>query len=141
MSVWICGECTAAYAPDALTCPQCGTNEPIKEAEQLEKEHQEMPKVTVHNGPSNESAEPGQPGYVAPASTEDTNDATVEATEDNGEESEVVDYNDFTVEELKAELKGRERDLALTGNKPELVARLEADDRAQAAAEHDETAE
>lgn len=125
---WICRKCTAAYAVDAPKCPQCGTNDPIKEDEQLAKERDTMPKTTVHNGASDENAEPGQPGHVEPDATEET-DGTAETQETD--ETEAVDYNAFTVDELRAELG--ERKLATSGNKPELVERLAENDRAKAA--------
>jgi len=127
MSTWECRGCTAAYAPGEPRCPQCGTNDPIKEAEQLEKE-QEMAKVTVHGGPSNVDADPGEPGHV-PAEgveVEEGHEAPVEEAVDGEEAAEAVDYNDFTVEELRAELA--DRDLPVSGNKPELVKRLAEDD-------------
>lgn len=46
--------------------------------------------------------------------------------DDEDDEDEVVDYNEWSKEELLGELKDRE--LSLVGNKPELVKRLEEDD-------------
>lgn len=57
MATWECRECTALYAPGAPACPQCGTNDPVKEAEQLQRERELMPKITVHGGPSNDNVE------------------------------------------------------------------------------------
>jgi hypothetical protein len=51
---------------DAPRCPQCGANDPIDEQQQLAREQDEMAKITVHGGPSNQHAEPGDPGYQAP---------------------------------------------------------------------------
>jgi hypothetical protein len=122
MSTWECRGCTAAYAPDAPRCPQCGTDDPIQEAEQLAREN-EMAKITVHGGASNVNAEPGEPGHVE---TEEVEGSTVEAVDEGAEEDEAVDYGDFTVEELRAELA--DRNLPVSGNKPELVKRLAEDD-------------
>lgn len=124
MATWECRECTTAYAPGAPACPQCGTNDPVKEAEQLEKEREQMAKITVHGGPSNADAEPGH------VPDEGVGAETLEVTEEEatevGELPEVVDYNGFTVEDLRAELK--ERKLPTSGTKPELVERLAEDD-------------
>jgi RNA polymerase subunit RPABC4/transcription elongation factor Spt4 len=43
--VWICKGCTARYAVGAPRCPQCQSTEYVEEG-------QDMPKVTVHGGPS-----------------------------------------------------------------------------------------
>ncbi|MGW4525181.1 SAP domain-containing protein [Amycolatopsis sp. NPDC004378] len=140
MSVWICGECTAAYAPGMPTCPQCTANDPIKEDEQLAKERENMPKTTVHNGASDENAEPGQPGYVEPENTEQTGEPGDGGEEPGGDETEAVDYNAFTVDELRAELA--DRDLPVSGNKAELVERLAQNDQDRAkAAETEQGAE
>lgn len=48
------------------------------------------------------------------------------APTDDGDGSDAEDYNTWTVEELKAELKNRE--LPTTGNKADLVAALEEND-------------
>lgn len=74
MALWVCRGCTAAYAPGVPRCPQCGVNDPIEEAEQLEKE-QEMAKITVHGGPTNDDAE------------EPADGAAVEATADEAEQA------------------------------------------------------
>ncbi len=129
MSTWECRSCTAAYAPGAPGCPQCGTNDPIDEAEQLRREN-EMPKITVHSGPSNADAEPGQPGYIEPTDGEQAEETGAEQATDGDVGSEVVDYNDFHVEDLKSELSGR--GLPVSGKKDELVARLTEDDKARA---------
>lgn len=140
MSTWECRGCTAAYAPGAPRCPHCGATDPIKEDEQRARE-QEMAKITVHGGPSDENAEPGQPGYVEPAATEETTEelATGDATEESTEAPEPVDYHDFNVTDLRAELA--ERGLPVSGTKDELVARLEEDDKARADEAEQNTAE
>lgn len=102
MATWECRGCTAAYSVGAPRCPQCGTNDPIKEDEQ-------MAKITVHGGASD-------------ASLEETTTAPAEQHPDGG-------YDTWTVEQLKAELG--ERDLSKTGNKDELIARLEDHDSAK----------
>jgi hypothetical protein len=54
-----------------------------------------------------------------------------ETPEDDVEDEEIEDYNDYKVEELRAELKRRQ--LPADGNKDVLVQRLEEDDEANAA--------
>lgn len=61
MATWQCRACTAAYAPGAPACPQCQANDPVKEAEQLQRELEAMPKITVHGGPSNADTGEGMP--------------------------------------------------------------------------------
>ena len=43
--VWICEDCTARYAVGAPRCPQC-------QSTRYREEGTEMPKVSVHGGPS-----------------------------------------------------------------------------------------
>lgn len=124
MSVWICGECTAAYSVDAPRCPQCGDNQPIKEGEQL------MPKITVHGGASNaDDAEVAAAADETEQNEAQTLEVSPEDAEQEGEPTEVVDYNAFTVDELKAELK--DRGLPVSGKHDELVVRLAEDDGAK----------
>lgn len=66
MSAWECRGCTAVYAVDAPRCPHCGVNDPIDEVEQLRRENEAMPKITVHGGPSNADVEEPTPDVVEP---------------------------------------------------------------------------
>jgi len=102
MSTWECRECTAAYAPGAPACPQCGTNDPIKEAEQLEKEREQMPKITVHGGPSNADAE--EPAEVEAAAVTD------EAEADTAEAAEAVEPGPVEEKPKPASRAGRRKD-------------------------------
>jgi hypothetical protein len=138
MSVWVCRGCGTRYSVDAPRCPQDGVNDPIKEAEQLQRELEAMPKITVHGGPSNADT-----GEGMPEATEPSEKVAAEATTSEAPvvEEETVDYNAFTVDDLKAEIRGRDRNLAVTGSKAELVERLEADDAARAAEAEDAEAE
>jgi hypothetical protein len=45
MALWICTGCTCRYSVGAPRCPQCGSTEHVEEG-------QDMPKITVHGGPS-----------------------------------------------------------------------------------------
>jgi hypothetical protein len=58
MAIWECAECTARYAVGLPECPQCGSTVRVNEKTQPEsEEEQDMPKVTVHGGPSIEGFE------------------------------------------------------------------------------------
>ncbi|MFH8336960.1 hypothetical protein [Streptomyces sp. AM6-12] len=56
MALWECAECTTTYAVGLPKCPQCGSTIRVNEATQPPEE-QDMPKVTVHGGPSIEGHE------------------------------------------------------------------------------------
>lgn len=64
MSLLTCRACTCTYAASVVACPQCGAPETLEE--------REMPKTTVHGGPSNAADLPdltaggivGAPGVV-----------------------------------------------------------------------------
>ena len=53
-----CGKCTAKFAVGLARCPHCGSTNFT--------EDWQMPKNTVHGGPSNATAGPGEPGYMPP---------------------------------------------------------------------------
>lgn len=54
MALLVCTGCTAAYSVGAPRCPQCNGTEYVEEGAE------DMAKITVHGGPSNEAAdEPG----------------------------------------------------------------------------------
>lgn len=94
MALWICRGCTAAYAVGAPACPHCGSTE-------FREDHEEdgMAKITLHGGPSNEHAQPGEVGYIAapeeevdecPGSSSETSskpDETSPKTSDGGPDS------------------------------------------------------
>ena len=75
-----------------------------------------MPKSTVNSGVSNADAAPGELGHIP-----DGGEAAVEG----------LGYDVWTKDELMAELE--ERGLPKSGNKPELIERLDQDDAAKAA--------
>lgn len=64
MALWICLDCSAAYAVGQSRCPNCRSEDYIEEGT--------MPKITVHGGPTND-AEPAIPDddTAAPASPEE----------------------------------------------------------------------
>lgn len=128
MATWFCGECTTEYSVGAPRCPHCQACDPIREEEQLRRENEDMAKITVAAGASNVDAEPGEPGHVPTegVEVEEGQESPAEEAVDGEEAAEAVDYNAFTVEELRAELA--DRDLPVSGNKPELVKRLAEDD-------------
>lgn len=78
-----------------------------------------MPKITVHGGASDARVDVQEPIPVL----------------DETDPDEVVDYSAYTVKELVAEIERRNEagaDLATTGNKGDLVARLVEDDERDA---------
>ena len=83
-----------------------------------------MPKSTVLSGASNADAEPAEP--AAPVG-------------DVNEDGEVAGYETLTKPELQALLEARE--LPKSGNVPDLIERLEADDAEQAKAAEAEAEE
>jgi hypothetical protein len=82
-----------------------------------------MPKSTVNSGVSNADAEPGQPGYIP-------HDEDAEAVDVDGD-GQITGYEAWSKDDLVTELE--ERGLPKSGNKPELIDRLEQDDLAKAA--------
>lgn len=93
-----------------------------------------MPRITVAGGPSNPDALPGETGYIAPPEEADEVRASVEEPAPEAEPEAVEEsYEDWTVEQLKEELG--KRDLAKSGKRDDLVARLRKDDTAQVAEE------
>lgn len=46
MALWVCTGCTSRYSVGAVRCPQCGSTEYVEEGAE------NMPKITVHGGPS-----------------------------------------------------------------------------------------
>ena len=80
-----------------------------------------MPKSTVNSGVSNIDAAPGEPGYMP------EDDAPVDADGDG----QITGYEAWSKDDLVTELE--ERGLPKSGNKPELIERLEQDDLAKEA--------
>lgn len=78
MALWICTDCTSRYSVGAVRCPQCGGSDHVEEG-------QNMPKITVHGGPSIAGAS------VTGGSWSDEGDPDVwpeqPAEEEGGEES------------------------------------------------------
>ena len=90
MSAWICRDCTAAYAVDVPKCPQCGTNNPIKEDEQLRLEQEQgMPKIHVDRPPTIEGADD--------AATAEGVEETVEVPERPDANAKKADWVDYAV--------------------------------------------
>lgn len=121
MATWECAECTTVYSVGAPKCPQCGSTVRVNEQTRPEEE-QDMAKITVHGGPSNAAADEEQGGEDAPVSGESA--ASAEGSPEPG-------YEDWTAEQLKAELD--KRGLPKTGKKDDLAARLREDDTARTA--------
>lgn len=85
MALWTCKRCTASYAVGVARCPQCGSTEHI------EKGAQEMPKVTVHGGPSIADeevvVETENGRELAPASEADPDKVVTDEGDEGGEGS------------------------------------------------------
>jgi hypothetical protein len=58
--LWHCLECTTCYALDLQACPNCGSTN---------REESGMPKITVHEGPTNADEELKWAGTDSSAST------------------------------------------------------------------------
>ncbi|MFE2382203.1 hypothetical protein [Streptomyces misionensis] len=74
MAVWECAECTTTYAVGLPKCPQCGSAIRVNDATQPPEE-QDMPKITVHGGPSIE-------GHVVDPETSEVTPIEPEGGED-----------------------------------------------------------
>lgn len=78
--LWVCAACTTKYSVGAPRCPHCGSTE-------LEDD---MPKITVHGGPSHEGfdGEPevaGAPGTDGPTVDEGAGETAADlGSSDNG---------------------------------------------------------
>lgn len=113
--LWECAECTCRYSVGASACPQCGSTDHYEEGSE------DMPKITVHGGPSN----------VDDPAPENTEVVAVDApAKDSGETvagaGATVNYGDLKVDQLREELSRRGLDYA--GLKADLVERLQASD-------------
>lgn len=131
MSAWECRGCTAVYSVGAPRCPQCGTNDPIKEGEQ-------MAKITVAGGPSDATLEevvPAESGETTGGPLQPLPDVTDDPTLANEEKAAEPDYEKWTVEQLKDQLA--ERGITKSGKHDELVQRLLEDNERRAKAERD----
>lgn len=118
MALWRCRRCTTRFAVGLPYCPQCTSTD-------YEEDGEDVAKNTVHGGPSDQLAEPGQPGYQAPATqaeAEATPVIVVDADADGEEAEEGGALDELTVAELRARL--RARDLPVSGSKDELRDRL-----------------
>lgn len=111
-----------------LVCARCLHEMAVTNTATSDEEGVNVAKTTVHGGPSN-ADDPDQ--VSVPDGGEYPSDE--ETGETVGEEVEPVDYNTWTVGDLRTEL-GR-RGLSTTGVKAELVDRLTEDDQQPAADE------
>lgn len=123
--LWTCRKCGTRFAVGLPFCPHCtGTD--------IERDEEGMAKTTVHGGPSDQHAEPGQPGYQAPAEAAEVEQATaaaVDASAAAADESEQLGgYQTRTVEDLRVELDRRGVAYSSRDRKDALVAALRADD-------------
>jgi len=63
MALLVCTGCTARYSVGAAQCPQCGSTEYVEEGAE------DMAKITVHGGPTNEAADELEAGEDVSAGT------------------------------------------------------------------------
>lgn len=62
VSLWVCDDCTTRYAVGLAACPHCGSGDyrPAHEVDRDgpadERTEDDMPKITVHGGPTNAAA-------------------------------------------------------------------------------------
>ena len=118
MSRLVCAHCTTRFSVGVPHCPLCGNADYYPEGS-------DMAKITRHGGPSDASVE-AEP-------------SDVEVLDDLLEVEPVVEYETWLRTDLQDEC-GR-RGLPTSGNKADLVARLEANDKESAVTEPEETAE
>jgi hypothetical protein len=139
---WVCGECTTAYAVGLPACPHCGTESSFEEGS--------VPKIHADRGPTYDPAvsetvaapvewSPGSTLHVpaGPGGAETTVEVTGAVVGDAGPELVVPlnaapAYAEMTVAQLQAELE--RLGLPKSGNKRDLIERLEEDDRGEASA-------
>lgn len=134
MALWYCTDCTAAYSVGAPRCPQCTSTNYTEE--------EPVAKNSVHMGPSNAVTGEGMPtprgdGDEVEVVETDSSDVEETPTPDSAVDAREL-YEAQTVDDLRTEL--RDRKLAVSGSKPELVDRLVEDDAARAAEAEDSTA-
>lgn len=117
MALWRCRRCGTRFAVGLPYCPHCtGTD--------VEEDTGDMAKNTVHGGASDQLAEPGQPGYQAPAVEveAEAEAAPVIVVDANAEDDDGGALDELTVAELRSRL--RARDLPISGSKDDLRDRL-----------------
>lgn len=110
--LWHCQGCSTAYAVGLLACPQCGSTDYVEEGSE------DMPKITVHGGPSNIDG-------LAP---ENTGPETVGEAADGEPVPAAPNYSALKVDKLREELS--RRGLDTEGVRAELVDRLTESDKA-----------
>jgi hypothetical protein len=75
MALRKCLACTTRFAVGAETCPHCGSTNHVEEGEQ-------MAKNTLHGGPSNKEAPPGEPGHMPEQQQDGPGEDSTPPTED-----------------------------------------------------------
>jgi hypothetical protein len=112
----ICTNCTTAYAVGGERCPHCGGNERVEQGDQ-------MPKITVHGGPSNRYSDPRPSDSAAPVAHSEPAQETVEGAEPVRRDRV---YHEWTYQQLVSE--ARRRNLPRKGTVTDLIGRLERHD-------------
>ncbi|HET6286347.1 MAG TPA: SAP domain-containing protein [Amycolatopsis sp.] len=127
----------SGWDPDNVVTPEDG-GDPYTEGPNGERYYEPQPVGNDGEHADTDDEAPALPPADGEPSTEDNAGAEHDQSQNGDDTSDPVAearalYEAATVEELKAELRNRDRDLSVTGNKPELVDRLLADDAARAA--------
>lgn len=110
--LWECAECTCRYSVGAPACPQCGSTDHYEEGSE------DMPKITVHGGPSN----------IDDPAPENLGPEAVDEAADGEQVPPAPNYSALKVDKLREELS--RRGLDTEGVRAELVDRLTASDKA-----------
>lgn len=120
MALNVCAHCTTRFSIGAEHCPQCGNADYYEEGS--------MAKISRSGGPT----------YTGVQETSDGAFLDALVDEATGEEPEqVTPYEGMLRAELQDELASR--DLPVSGNKPELIARLLEDDKENDMSEPEES--
>ncbi|GIH23008.1 hypothetical protein Aph01nite_13180 [Acrocarpospora phusangensis] len=132
--LWVCADCTTAYAVGLGACPHCGSTDWYEEGK-VPKVHKDRGPTYAQDIPAGpdgdvrvppEVSEPGREPERAPFGDDMTaapgpGPAVIPPSAPLG-----PPYGDHKVEELRAELARRQ--LPTAGNKRDLIERLEQDD-------------
>ncbi len=126
--LWRCRRCGTSFAVGLPYCPQCTSTD--------YEEDDGMPKNTVHGGASNADL-PAEPERAAVDSDRADQGAVAAQDLDAGERDDAPGYQAGTADDLRDMIRRRNEGrspadrLPVSGTKPELIERLEADDQAQ----------
>lgn len=150
MALLVCNDCGCEFAIGVRMCPQCTSENAHEKGDEM------APKSTVHGGPSNADEEAAEWDGSKPSTSSEKEPTTGESsspsdplpapTTENPSSPDLTEsssagttdgagtaadpYDTWRKEDLGDELA--DRGLPVSGNKPELIARLREDDAAKA---------